>query len=313
MYTIEIPLPGNPLKALNSYVIKGTDRNLIIDTGFNRNECFEAMQAGLKEIGVDLDRTDIFLTHLHADHTGLVSRLAAKDSIVYFNEPDLTDSKSGWDKMLAYAVANGFPEDQLEAAFKNHPGYKYSPEKMPDYTILKDNDKLDIGAYHFTCIQTPGHTRGHMCLYDSAKRLFIAGDHILNDITPNIACFSEYGDPLQDYLNSLNRIEKLDIDLVLPGHRSLINNHRARIEELKIHHNQRVNEILEILKNGPKHAFRIASLMKWNITYKSWDMFPVSQKWFATGEAITHLRFLENMGRIKKELDGNVFIFSINR
>jgi len=53
--------------------------------------------------------------------------------------------------------------------------------------------------------------------------------------------------------------------------------------------------------------------MTWDINYKSWDMFPVSQKWFATGEAIAHLRFLENNGEIKKELDGQVFLFGINR
>ena len=72
--------PGNPLKALNCYVIKGKDRNLIVDTGFNRKECYEAMQQNLEELAVDLGKTDIFLTHLHADHTGLVARLASESS-----------------------------------------------------------------------------------------------------------------------------------------------------------------------------------------------------------------------------------------
>lgn len=311
LYTIEIPLPGNPLKALNSYVIKAPDRNLIIDTGFNRKECFEAMQAGLKELDVDLNRTDIFLTHLHADHTGLVSRLATKDSTVYFNRLD-ADSKGDWDHMLVCAGENGFPENQLEAAFKNHPGYKYSPETAPDFTILDDGDKLDIGAYNFNCVQTPGHTRGHMCLYDEGKKLFISGDHILIDITPNIASFSEQEDPLHDYLDSLDRVDKLDISLVLPGHRRIMDDHRARIEELRIHHRHRADEVIEILRKGPQNAFQIASLMTWDITYPSWDMFPVSQKWFATGEAIAHVRFLENNGEIKRDRDGKVYTFSIN-
>ena len=34
IYTIPVPLPNNPLRSLNSYVIKGEDRNLLIDTGF---------------------------------------------------------------------------------------------------------------------------------------------------------------------------------------------------------------------------------------------------------------------------------------
>ncbi len=75
LYRLQIPLPENPLKSLNSYVIKGPGRNLIIDTGLNRQECMDAMQAGLKEIGIDLRETDFFITHLHADHFGLVSSL----------------------------------------------------------------------------------------------------------------------------------------------------------------------------------------------------------------------------------------------
>ncbi|MBN1664482.1 MAG: MBL fold metallo-hydrolase [Deltaproteobacteria bacterium] len=311
LYTIEIPLPGNPLKALNSYIIKGGSRNLLIDTGFNRKECFEAMQEGLKELDVDLSKTDIFLTHLHADHTGLVSRLATKDSIVYFNRPD-SEMTGGWGNMGASAGENGFPENQLEAALKSHPGYKYSPEAPPAYTILEDGDRVDVGAYHFQCVQTPGHTRGHMCLYDADKKLLLSGDHILIDITPNIACFSEREDPLHDYLASLDRVYQLDVTMTLPGHRRIMDDHRARIEELRVHHRERADEVLEILRKGPLNAFQIASQMTWDITYPSWDMFPVSQRWFATGEAIAHVRFLESNGEIKRNKDGKVITFSIN-
>ncbi len=60
LYRIEIPLPKNPLKALNSYLIKGDGRFLIIDTGMNREECQEAMFTALEELKVDLKKTDFF-------------------------------------------------------------------------------------------------------------------------------------------------------------------------------------------------------------------------------------------------------------
>ena len=86
MYRTEIPLHGSPLKWLNSYIVKGDDRFLIIDTGFNREDCLKKMNASLQKLGVDLNKTDIFITHLHVDHIGLAGTLARESSKVYFNE-----------------------------------------------------------------------------------------------------------------------------------------------------------------------------------------------------------------------------------
>jgi glyoxylase-like metal-dependent hydrolase (beta-lactamase superfamily II) len=88
LFLIEVPLPNSPLKYLNSYVVRSSDRTLVIDTGLNRKVCFDALQGGLRKLGVDPGRTDFFITHLHADHFGLVSKLATPTSRVYFNRPD---------------------------------------------------------------------------------------------------------------------------------------------------------------------------------------------------------------------------------
>jgi glyoxylase-like metal-dependent hydrolase (beta-lactamase superfamily II) len=66
LHRVVVPLPGNPLKEINSYVLTSGDRNPIIDTGMKRPECQEVLEAGLDEIGVDLERTDFISTHLHA-------------------------------------------------------------------------------------------------------------------------------------------------------------------------------------------------------------------------------------------------------
>ena len=81
IYRLEIPLPGSPLKAVNSYVIKGRERNLIIDTGMRRKECLDAMRAGLDALDISLPDTDFFITHFHADHLGLVSDLATETAV----------------------------------------------------------------------------------------------------------------------------------------------------------------------------------------------------------------------------------------
>ncbi|MBI5590454.1 MAG: MBL fold metallo-hydrolase [Deltaproteobacteria bacterium] len=299
LYRIEVPLPESPLKSLNSYVVKGKDRNLVIDTGFNQKTCLEAMQTGLGALGIDLSRTDFFITHLHADHFGLVTRLATGTSQIFFSRPDaeIMESWEGFEPMIAFAAKNGFPEDALRSALEQHPGNKYGSDWMPALNFLADGNRIDVGDYGFECIETPGHTLGHICLYEPDQRLLIAGDHILGDITPNIQCWSDAENPLRHYLASLDKIRGVAVDLVLPGHRSLFSNCTQRIQELETHHEQRLDEVLKILGGYPLTAYAVASRMTWDIR-GSWEEFPVAQKWFATGEAISHLRYLEDEGRI---------------
>lgn len=313
LYRIEVPLPKNPLKSLNSFVVMGSDRTLIIDTGLNRRECMSAMRDGLGELGVDLDRTDFYITHLHADHAGLVSSLAGKDSIIYFNQPDaqIVAHAGVWDDMMDFVGHHGFPPDELRNAIEMHPGYKYGGQRQLDLAIVRENDVIQVGDYHFVCVETPGHTRGHMCLFEPDKRILVAGDHILGDITPNISLWTDDENALSDYLASLDKVYDLDVQLVLPGHRSLFTDCRARIDELKHHHQIRADEVLAILSEGSKHAYGVASRMTWDIECDSWDEFPVSQKWFATGEAIAHLRYLEGKGAVRRDASGEVVFFSL--
>jgi glyoxylase-like metal-dependent hydrolase (beta-lactamase superfamily II) len=314
LFLIEVPLPNSPLKCLNAYVVRSRERNLVIDTGLNRKECLDALMAGLESLDVDLTRTDFFITHLHADHFGLVSRLNTPTSRIYFNRPDaeIIEMKGGWEPMLQAAGRHGFPEDELRSALEHHPGYKFGSAWVPDLKLLQDGDAVDVGDYHFRCVHTPGHTLGHMCLYEPDKKLFVAGDHILIDITPNIQCWSDTEDPLGNYLQSLDRVYRLDIELVLPGHRRLIDDARARITELKVHHEKRCDEIMGILGRGEMSAYTVATHMTWDIKCDTWDEFPVAQKWFATGEAIAHMRYLEELGRVRHLKRDNHSFFSAN-
>lgn len=315
LFRLEIPLPDNPLKMLNSYVITGAERTVVIDTGFNRPECLAAMRTGLDRLGVDLRKTDFFITHLHADHSGLVATLATATSRVWCSAVDAAeinriatlDGDGPWvDNLLAAARRNGFPDTEAQQAVRRHPGYKLVPERPLAFTTVADGDRVSAGRYTFTCLATPGHTAGHMCLYEPKEKILIAGDHILRDITPNISYWRPAGNPLAVYLDSLERMAALDVKIVLPGHRRLFDDCRARIRELIDHHRQRADEVAAILAHGPLTAYQVATAMQWDMT-GPWDDFPPPQKWFAVGEAIAHLRYLEGQGGIgRDECDGLV-------
>jgi glyoxylase-like metal-dependent hydrolase (beta-lactamase superfamily II) len=316
LYRIEVPLPDNPLKAINSYVVKGPDRNLVVDTGMMRPECETVLRAGLEDLGVDLAETDFFITHIHADHMGLVADLATDSSKIYFNRPDgdmiaaARSDRSGFmERIILHARVGGFPEEEIEESMRQHPGMKYSPPEYPPFHYLDDGDEIEVGDYIFRCISTPGHTPGHQCLYELREKLFLSGDHVLGDITPNITVWRDDDDSLGAYLESLDKVAGLDVELVLPGHRRPFPDLAGRVAELKQHHRTRLDEILEILDGGSRTVYEIASKMTWDIVAKSWDDFPVVQKWFATSEAASHLRYLERRGELRVEQSDRMLIF----
>ena len=208
-----------------------------------------------------------------------------------------------------YGSRSGFPAEDLEASMQNHPGFKYSSRSGVDYIDLHEGDEIVVGDYDLEVIDTPGHTGGHVCLYERKKRIFFSGDHVLGDITPNIATWSDEGDPLADYLASLEKVALLDVDLCLPGHRTPVDDFNGRIDELIEHHRERAAEVLDILAAGPHNAYDTAGRMTWSIRARSWAEFPVMQRWFATGEAIAHLRYLEGQGLVEHSEDDGQIIF----
>jgi glyoxylase-like metal-dependent hydrolase (beta-lactamase superfamily II) len=180
-----------------------------------------------------------------------------------------------------------------------------------NYAELHHGDRLDVGDYRLEVLHTPGHTAGHVCLYERDKRILFSGDHVLGDITPNIATWSDEGDPLADYLDSLALVARLEVALCLPGHRTPVKDCRGRIEALVEHHRERADEVLQILSRGPRNAYDTAAEMTWSIRARSWAEFPVMQRWFATGEATAHLRYLEGTGQVARLDHDSEIVFAL--
>lgn len=319
LYTITIPLPNNPLKATNSYFIQGKGKNLLIDTGFNQAECREAIDEAMREIGFSMENTDIFVTHVHGDHSGLIGYLAKPDTKVYCGDycaQVFADRGGGIGSnyISEQIIQSGLLKMGMVNDVRIHPGVKYASGKFPTATVVRDGDLLEVGDFTFRCIETTGHAPDHICLYEPKLKILFSGDHILGKITPNNTIWNapwtvDY-DYLEAYLKNLDKIASMQINLTLPGHREILTDCYARIDELKTHHQTRLDNILEIFEKEKMNGAEVASQMKWSLTIKSWDEFPPSQKFFATGEALSHLTHLVCKGILAKELhDGVVYYF----
>jgi len=314
VFRIEVPLPRNPLKALNAYLVKGKSRSLLVDTGFNWPECKEAQMNSLAYLGIDWSEVDFFLTHVHGDHSGLLHELASPKSHVYCNKIDwdllkASMSHNYWDQTNSFLIMHGFPPHDIREQANTITDYISGTDVH--CCFLRDGDILSAGGYNFVCIDTPGHSPAHMCLYEPEHRFLFSGDHILADISSNITSWNDGKDYLGLYLQSLDRVYTLDIKMVLPGHRSIINDHRHRISELKHHHSNRLQEIRGLLRRSSMTAYEVAGCMHWDIAYSSWKQLPGYQRWFATGEAIAHLEHLCCRGEAAKGYLGSKMVFRL--
>ena len=321
IYSILIPLPGNPLKSLNSYLIKKAgpgSRNLLIDTGFRMDACRHAMDEALESLHIHMDETDIFLTHVHSDHTGLAPDLAGPDTKVFLSGYDRTRlpgklCELDWDKSDAFFLSHGFPQAELREVAAKNPARAWMPAAYDDYIEIRDGDLFRYGGYALEAVETPGHTPGHMCLFDRESGVMFCGDHVLFDITPNITCWQNFPNALGAYLESLKKVAAYPVRLPLPGHRAVHCSFSERITQLQVHHAKRCREVLQILHSLPQgealSAYTITSRMTWRIRCNSWADFPSAQKWFAVGEAIAHLEYLESLQQVSRLRDGDSVLF----
>jgi glyoxylase-like metal-dependent hydrolase (beta-lactamase superfamily II) len=310
IFRIKVTLPNNPLRSLNSYLVRGRERNLLIDTGFNLDVCYEDLAGGLDALKVNMADTDIFFTHFHSDHSGLATRIAHTESRYYMGRADkeLNDrymhgKEISWGETESDYLTAGYTIEELLETRRVNPAFEFVADGYYEVTPVDDGWSIDLGGVSLQALLTPGHTPGHACLYEAGTQTLFAGDHILFDITPNITDWRELYDALGSYMQNLERIKRLPARRALVGHRENEGDFKERAEEILIHHRNRLREVLDIVGDEPGlTAYEIAARMTWSIRAQSWDDFPLAQKWFAVGEAMAHLKHLGMTDRVMREM-----------
>ncbi len=308
IFKITVPLPDHAVRSVNSYIIASSDRTLVIDTGWNRMACLETLLAAMEEIGVDRAHADLFLTHIHADHAGLAGWMAQKGATVYCGQRDIalmdnfinTSGDKSWPVMQQLAKPHGFSTEELTKGLEAHAGNRYAPEGLGQMTAVQDGDTLTVGSYQLTCIATPGHTPGHMCLYEPTNKLLFSGDHLIGGFTPTISQWALDGTGVDDYLASLDKLLAYDISLALPGHWDSFTNWQGRIKKAKAFHAACNDDILAVLADKqPLSARQVAAARSWNGSKNAWVFFPMARKWSATADTLAHLCHLRDHGQLE--------------
>ena len=152
LFRLPIPLPRNPLRELNAYLIRGRERSLLIDTGFREPACRQALQAGLRAAGAEHDPLDVLLTHIHTDHTGLASEVVRPGGAIYIGRGDYPFTSRAWEeeywgRIDQRFLQEGFPPEELRITTGTNPARTLGPDlDLPNYQPLEDGDRLTVSS-----------------------------------------------------------------------------------------------------------------------------------------------------------------------
>ncbi|MGC9310376.1 MAG: MBL fold metallo-hydrolase [Candidatus Aenigmatarchaeota archaeon] len=176
----------------NTYLIDG---EVLVDTGLVDD--FDRLVSEMKAENVDFSKIGAIVnTHGHYDHIG-----GNRD----FKR--LTGAKICAHRLDAIKIETG-----KDSCFKF---FSEKPAISPVNCRLDGGDEVVAKNHTFGVIHTPGHTNGSICLYDPKNKVLVSGDTLF------AGSFGRFDLPtgsFGDMKASLEKLRKLDIDLLLPGH-----------------------------------------------------------------------------------------------
>jgi glyoxylase-like metal-dependent hydrolase (beta-lactamase superfamily II) len=314
VHQIKIDVPWS-VRNVSVYIFTLNDNRILFDSGLNMANWSKLFFSALKKINISVQDLDYcFISHNHTDHVGLAPTLKKRNPDLKLLMHHITYETLKWEteqenldeiereatKIANQMITYGFNESQSERVIQF---LSYWPKlrqyQKPD-VILNDGDKI---LNDLEVIWTPGHSFGHICLFNTKTKYLYAGDHILSRITPHIGNYIvpsflteqyegyDFNNILSHYLDSLDRIDKLKPKIIFPAHQEIIYNPHKRISEIKEHHKNRLAEISRVIKNNPLTPLKISQL--------HFGDLDETNSFLALSETLGHLFFLENQGLVK--------------
>jgi glyoxylase-like metal-dependent hydrolase (beta-lactamase superfamily II) len=241
----------------NTYLVGRRDP-ILLDTGAGVPEYLPLFERYMSERGFR-QPSRVVLTHRHRDHLGGVEQLRGRYRGLRVAKMVYRDT--------------GLPED-----IEN----------------LRDGDTIEGDGVRLVAVHTPGHASDHLCYYLPEEKAVFTGDVVLGGSTTVIP--AEDGD-LLDYMDSLRRLQGLDVRRIYPAHGPVIEDAQAKLTEYIEHRLLRERQILEALGDG----LRTIPVMVERI-YRE---VPASLHPVAAQSVASHLKKLAREGRVREHTEGS--------
>jgi glyoxylase-like metal-dependent hydrolase (beta-lactamase superfamily II) len=206
-----IPIPllcGNGLAKANVWAIEDVDGGIaLFDCGYESSASVDALTFGLAEAGASLDDVQrIILSHAHPEHCGAarwITNMSRRSVAVFASRQEARALRSAIDRVY----------------------------------VLQEPDSFFFRHFEATVLELPGHTPGLLGLFAEAEGFLFSSDHLVQDCPPGAMLGVSSGDPrsvaeaLDEYQDSLTRVAKLDVRVVLPGRGAPFAGHRRVARE----------------------------------------------------------------------------------
>jgi glyoxylase-like metal-dependent hydrolase (beta-lactamase superfamily II) len=309
------------MSTVHSYLVRGTDGHLLVDTGWDTEKCWRAFRDELDAMDVDVASIEnVLVTHSHPDHMGLAERLRQRIDVTvlahsYDTQPQtplFTHLREHVPYLNDWLKYNGVPAEQIkemnDLERSSHPKPYISRLEIDEWAGPETTFHIDGNRWEV--VWTPGHTPGHLCLFEPDSGILLSGDHVLPDETPNVSHRPDLPhSSLSSYIDSLERTTDFDVQLALPAHGGPVEDARGRIDEILNHHEHRLQETLDILADGPTTGWEAAHEINWSLG--EFRGFVPGNQNLALLEALAHLEHLKCTGDVRLGLDSGLMNYRL--
>jgi glyoxylase-like metal-dependent hydrolase (beta-lactamase superfamily II) len=241
-----------PATHTNCYVIGG-DEVVVIDPA----SPYEEEQALLDRVLEKRNVREIWLTHLHRDHVSGANHLRKRLGV----------------RVVAHPVTAKDLEGVVEV----------------DRTF-RENEWLELAGkpgWSLQVLHTPGHARGHICVFEARNGSLVTGDLMAGLGTVVI-------DPpeghMATYLDSLRRMQGLPVTALFPAHGPVMASAKAKIQEYLDHRLERERRIFEAWQGGKRELGEIVKVVYTDV--------PPAMHGLAERSVMAHLEKLREDRRI---------------
>lgn len=209
-----------------------SDIKALVDPGFGE-EAVDSIKAAMH---IDV----IINTHFHIDHIYGNRHFSRAQFWTH-----RLDAAAMQDKNVLYDYI-GFNTPGTSHLKSLYPNQKFFPKGLPKITVareLVDGDVLDFGGVVLRVLHTPGHTPGHICLYEPENKILFSGDLFLENLGP---WYGHTSSSIEDFIESTKKIIELKPRILITSHEGIY--YESITEKLKSYMNIFYTREIEILK-----------------------------------------------------------------